>query len=445
MSKRSLNARNLEALGAAALAELLIEVSVGNAVIQRRLRLALAAAEGVDGAVAEVRKRLAAIDRARTFVDASRRKALVSDLDTQLQAITGPIAAADAKQACDLLLRFLELSEGVLERCADSTGALIGVFEGAARQLGPLAQAAQLAPEPLAEHALELLADNSYGQFDGLVPALKDALGDWGLKLLDRYCRDRGALDGSSYLLQIAVARGDVDGYLAQFDAEDLRWRHIAAEVARHLLASGRAEQALEILDGACEDRAGLQDSQWTDCRIAVLEALQRQDDAQEMRWNWFSKTLSIPHLRDYLRGVEDFADVEAEQRALELAEQHPVSLLGLHFLAEWGALSRAARHVLAHEDEWDGDAYTIHTAAAERLSGDHPLAAMLLLRPMVFFALWMGRSQRYRYAAEHLRSCEQLSARIDDWQGHPDHHAYVERLHDLFGTKWGFWKRLER
>ena len=72
----------------------------------------------------------------------------------------------------------------------------------------------------------------------------------------------------------------------------------------------------------------------------------------------------------------------------------------------EWPALARAARHVLAHEDEWEGDAYTIHSAAAERLSKDYPLAATLLLRPMVFWALWMGRSTRYCHAAEHLRSC---------------------------------------
>lgn len=94
-SKRSLNAKNLETLGAAALAELLIEVSGGNALVQRRLRLALAAAEGIDAAVQEVRKRLTAIDRESTFVDAAKRQALVSDLEAQLQAITGPIAADD--------------------------------------------------------------------------------------------------------------------------------------------------------------------------------------------------------------------------------------------------------------------------------------------------------------------------------------------------------------
>ena len=444
-SKRTLNAKNLEALGAAALAELLIEVSGGNAVIQRRLRLALAAAEGVEGVVQEVRKRLTAIDRATTLVDSARRKALVADLEAQLQAIIGPIAAVDPSQACDLLLRFLELSENVLARSSDSTGAVIGVFEQGAEQLGPLAQAAQLEPETLAQHAAELLAENTYEQFDALVPALKEALGDWGLKLLGSYCRQRGALDGSTHLLQIAVARGDVDGYLAQFDAEDLLWRDIAASVAQHLLTSGRAEQALEILDGATEDAAGFEDGQWHDSRIAVLEALNRQAEAQEMRWQWFGRTLSIPHLRDYLKRLEDFEDVEAEDRALQVAEQHPISLLGLHFLVEWPALARAARHVLAHQAEWEGDAYTIHSATAERLSAAHPLAATLLLRPMVFFALWMGRANRYRYAAEHLRTCEQLAGRIDDWQGHPDHSGYLESLHNIYGAKWGFWKLMER
>ena len=65
--KRTLNTGNLESLGAAVLAELLMEVSGGNAVIQRRLRLALAAAEGASEAAQEVRKRLAAIARSTTI------------------------------------------------------------------------------------------------------------------------------------------------------------------------------------------------------------------------------------------------------------------------------------------------------------------------------------------------------------------------------------------
>ena len=443
-SKRTLNARNLEALGAAALAELLLEVSSGQAVIQRRLRLALAEAEGAGGAAQEVRKRLAAIDRSRTWVGSARRPALLSDLEAQLQAITGPIAAADPRGACELLLRFLEIAGGVLARCSDGTGAVIAVFERAAEQLGPLAQAAQLAPETLAEHAAELLLEDSHGAFDALVPALKEALGDDGLRRLEACCRERGARAGSRLLLQIAEARGDVESYLGQFSAADLRRRSAAADVARVLLANGRAAQALEILDGAKADGPGLVDGAWQDSRLAVLEALDRRGEAQEMRWRWFCRSLSIPHLRDYLQRLDAFEDGEAEERALGVAEQHPSPLLGLEFLVGWGSLPRAARLVLAHANDWAGEAYALHSAAAERLSAQHPLAATLLLRPMVWGALAMGRSSRYRHAAEHLRSCDLLADRIGSWHDHPDHAAFVARLQECFGGRWGFWRLVE-
>lgn len=63
----------------------------------------------------------------------------------------------------------------------------------------------------------------------------------------------------------------------------------------------------------------------------------------------------------------------------------------------------------------------------------------------MVMFALAMGRSKRYRYAAEHLRQCERLEARIDDWLGFESHASFVGRLREAFAQKWSFWKQLER
>ena len=56
-----------------------------------------------------------------------------------------------------------------------------------------------------------------------------------------------------------------------------------------------------------------------------------------------------------------------------------------------------------------------------------------------------MGRAKRYRYAAEHLRQCELLDARIDDWQGVEPHSSFVGRLREAFGQSWSFWQRLER
>ena len=445
--KRTLNAKNLQTLGAAALAELLIEVSAGNAVIQRRLRLALAAAGGADGAAQEVRKRLAAIARSTTFIDSGKRKALLADLEAQQQAISGPIATADPALAVELQVRLLELSEGVLDRCSDSTGAVIGLFQRGVEALATLAAAADQAglnPEALVEHAAELLQEHGYGQFEGLIPALAPVLGQAGLLQLKEALLTRGGIDRFT-MEQLALGRGDLDGYLELFEPSQLAWPATAAEVAGHLLQAGRAQQALTALDHAAKATRIMQAEAWHATRIAVLEALGRRDDAQQHRWLVFCETLSIPLLRDYLRRLDDFADVEAEERALAEAEQHPMPLAALQFLVFWPALPRAARYVIAHWEAWDGDAYAIYEPAAERLSTDHPVAASLLLRAMVVFALSMGRSKRYRYAAEHLRQCERLEARIDDWQGVEPHSSFTGRLRESFGQKWSFWQLIER
>jgi hypothetical protein len=47
-SRKTLNAKDLEALGAERLAELLIEVSTGNAGVKRRIRLELASLQSSD-------------------------------------------------------------------------------------------------------------------------------------------------------------------------------------------------------------------------------------------------------------------------------------------------------------------------------------------------------------------------------------------------------------
>jgi tetratricopeptide (TPR) repeat protein len=443
-SKRTLNASNLEALGAPALAELLIEVSSGNAVIQRRLRLALAAAEGADGAAREVRKRLAAIARATTFIDSAKRKALLVDLEAQHQAITGAIAAADPALALELLVRFLELAEGLMQRSSDSTGALIGVFQRAADNLAPIAKAAATSPPALAQHGADLLHENGYGQFDRLIPSLAPVLGEEGLAFLANALLERGGVD-RLLLEQIAQGRGDLDGYLQLFDDSQLSWPDTAAEVASHLLQAGRAEQALAVLNRAERVTAIMEAREWHDTRLAVLEALGRNEEAQQHRWQVFCQRLSIPLLRDYLKRLADFEDVVAEEQAFKVAAEHPLPLLTLQFLVGWPALPRAARYVIEQGQDWYGDAYEIYEPAAERLSADHPVAASLLLRAMVVFALSTGRTKRYRYAATHLRSCEQLAARIEDWQGVEPHTSFAGRLRELFALNWSFWKLVER
>ena len=71
-----MNAKDLQALGAERLAELLIEMSTGNAGMKRRIRLELASLQSSDEVAKEIRKRLTTIVRSRSFVDWQNRRGL---------------------------------------------------------------------------------------------------------------------------------------------------------------------------------------------------------------------------------------------------------------------------------------------------------------------------------------------------------------------------------
>jgi hypothetical protein len=102
-SKTTLNAGNLEALGAPRLAELLMEISKGDAAIKRHLRLELASLQSPGDVAREVRKRLKTIARSRSFVDWQKLRPLISDLEMQRRDIDDQDAKADPVEALGLM------------------------------------------------------------------------------------------------------------------------------------------------------------------------------------------------------------------------------------------------------------------------------------------------------------------------------------------------------
>src|SRR3954465_14934689 len=118
--KRAVNLANLEALGAKRLAELLLELGIGDAGIKRRLRLELSAEAGAEGVAGAVGKPLTALRQGRSFVDWQKRRAFVKDLDLQRQLIVGKVAEDRPDLALELLWRFMGLAEPGLNRVDDS-------------------------------------------------------------------------------------------------------------------------------------------------------------------------------------------------------------------------------------------------------------------------------------------------------------------------------------
>ena len=124
-------------------------------------------------------------------------------------------------------------------------------------------------------------------------------------------------------------------------------------------------------------------------------------------------------------------------------AMAHPSLLHALQFFLGWPALDRSADLLVARHEEIDGDHYEYLAPAAEALSERHPLAATLVLRAMIDFTLTRSRAKRYRYAAEHLVSCARLAREIPDFGAFETHDAYVARLKEDHGRKFGFAQKL--
>lgn len=469
--KTTLNAKNLQALGAERLALLLIDLSTGDAAAKRKLRLALAGTQGAREAAHQIAKHLASIAKSRSQVTWRRRKSFVKDLETQRLAIMEEIAPRDPREALDLLWRFMTLATSVFERCDDSSGMVIDIFRQACADLGKVAQAAAPNPQVLASQVLDALQDNGFGQYDGLIAAMAAALGTDGLAALKALVQDLAARPvpvppksewktagwgsrGAYYahereerlrrstveraLKDIADVQGDVDAYIAQYDAKARKLPKIAADVAQRLLAAGRPSDALGALDAV--GPAHQSDAEWCAARLETLDALDRTEEAQALRWACFQRDLSPEHLQAYLKRLPDFEDIEAEDHAMTHAVAYPKVLTALTFFLNWPALDHAARLLTDRHAALDGDAYDILAPAAEQLAAQHPLAATIALRAMIDFTLERSRQKRYGYAAEHLASCAALSLRIDDFGAFETHAAYVAGLKSKHGKKSGFW-----
>ncbi|KIN64275.1 hypothetical protein Z946_3165 [Sulfitobacter noctilucicola] len=474
MSKKTLNAANLKNLGADRLADLLMEVSTGSAEIKRRLRLELSHNLGPQELAHDVRKRLAAIRKSKSFVGWRKRKSLIRDLGTQADMITQKIAPDAPAEAFDLLWSFIELAPSVYERVDDSRGEVGDVFREAKMAFEQIGPRAEQEPKQLAARIWEAVQDNGYGQFDGIVPLLAPTLGDSGLDTLktlieadqsapEQDAPDHAALrflrelrgtggpqrEGSKARLRrlvlqdIAEAQGDSKGYIAQYTRSELKRPIIAAEVARLLMAEGNTDEALSMLEDANPDDPASGQIEWDQAYIDCLSALDQIDAAQEHRWAVFAATLHTGMLRDHLKRLPDFEDIEIEDRAKALAQTYDNAIAALMFFLDWSDLIGAAELIEARASEMDGDLYQVLAPAAERLRERHPLAAVLLWRSMIEHALWDGKSTRYGHTADHVMDCTAADMEITDYGRFQDHDAFMEGLRQRHKHKASFWARL--
>ena len=462
VTNRKLTIETLTKLGARKLAELLIAEAAGN----RRLKqMATSTQDGPAALGAILRRRLVTLAKSRSMLPYDKGRELIAELDGLRTTIFETIGARDSELAFELLWKFLDLHPSILERVDDSSGRVGSVFRMACDDLGPLAQQARIEPQALAATVFEKITNNSYGIYDGLIVSLAVALGQKGraalrallLQRRQQYLTEekRAAIAAGRYdftlsclslaLRDIAECERDADAFIDTYQGRDLTNPRFASEIALQLLRSGRGREALGYLDRAAPsaENRHFGRTEWTDAKIAVLDALQRLDEAQTLRLAFFQAQLSASHLRAYLDRLPDFDDVEAEDRALDFVAGHTNVHAALAFLVWWPALERAARLVRLRISDIDGDRYEILDPAAAALEGKYQLAAVLLRRALIEVTLRKGRATRYKHAARHVREIDSLNAQIKDYADFETHDQFMARLLRTHPRKTGFWSLL--
>ena len=448
-SKTILSAKNLERLGATQLAELLMEVSRGDAATKRYLRLALAEAASPEDLAPMARKRMREISRSRAWVEGSKRKALRADLEMLRRTISDKIAPLAPRDALDLQWQFLGLARSVYERCDDSSGSIGDIFAQARADMHAVAKAAEPDPFALAEQICTCLNDNGYGEYDGLIGILAEPLGATGLDHLKSLFETRMADAALSNwqrstcrhaLQDIADAIGDADAYVAQYDEKTRRVPAIAAGIAQRFLDAGRPQEAMVALNAAEIDEGSRLVEDWERVRIDTLDALGQLDEAQVERWAVFERRLDPMHLKAFLKRLPDFEDEEAEDRAMAYVKSFDNVHKALHFLLLWPALRHAAALIEERGSELDGNYYELLSPAVDALEADHPLAATRACRALIDYTLNKAKATRYRHAARHLATCDHLAASLPSSIGIEDHQTYVAVLRAKHGRKSSFW-----
>ncbi|MCJ2069062.1 hypothetical protein MKK75_09650 [Methylobacterium sp. J-030] len=465
----------LAALGMDRLIGLILGETARNAGFKKLVSAALASLQGPEAVAAIVDRRLTALEGAQSYIDWQKRRAFAADLTALVTVILDELRPLDSAAALDRLRRFLDGADTVLDRVDDGNGAIQGIFDRASA--GFVAIASALPPHAAASVAVSLVGpftDDPLGPLGALlsemVPVLPvDALAEIDVRLADAATRTetdmkrrkRAALYRLDHRIEIqrlrqAIAdrRGDPDAYIA-LESAIAPGAEDRAEIARRLLGTGRAQEALDWIRrkqdpqrrmATREDLIAVFDPRVPErerqvVEIEILDALGRSAEAQDLRWTRFENELDAPMLRGFLAKLPDFEDEEALHRALDHVEAYSDTHRALAFLTAWPDPRRAARLVTDRPTVWDGALrYTVLAPAAEVLAQDHPLAATILYRRLIDGILDYGRSPAYPHAARYLAELDGLAARLEPGAVEPDPEGYRAKLRQQHGRKSGFW-----
>ena len=466
--KPALSTDKLKDLGTDKLAQLVLEEAERNAGFRRQVKAALAGKSGPEAIAKLIDRRLSGLARAKSFIEWDKARAFAVDLRSLTDTITSELAPDAPALAIDRLLRFIATHEQVFERVDDSSGRVQDVYYQAIHATGDLAGSLPV-PEAdtLPEKIMTALGESTHGYLADVTEAVaphlpQDTLARWDSDLNDAIAERQTEeaahkLNGWFYSMTsqwagmrqiLASSRGDLDLVIA-LELKKKPHMQDTLAITAQLLETGRTAEALEWVRKPGRRTFGETDEGLAPERVSlearILDATSDRSAAQALRWRCFEARLSADILREYLKLLPDFEDIEAEDRAHAFALEKAKPEEALQFFLDWPRLDLAAKLVTTHPHRWDGGDWHNLPIIAGLLEHDHPLAATILYRALLDSILDRARSKAYGHGAKYLGKLTLLAQEADAM--HPgtmtDHATYLAKLKKTHPRKSGFWARV--
>lgn len=468
----------LAALGAVKLAQLVLDEAERNAGFKRQVLAAMAGQNGPQAVAKLIDRRLAALEKARGFIDWNKARSFRDDLAATVATIVRQLGEDAPAMAIDRLLRFVATHEAVFERVDDSSGRVQDVYYEAIEAAGALT--ARLTPDEMAivpDRIMAALGQSRHGYLADVAQAVIPHLPPQTLRVWDgdlarlqaqgeaqdAKTKDAFLFSNTSQYVKmrqvIADTLGDLDGLIALEMRKHPNLQDTLGVAAR-LLQADRAAEALEWVRREKPgvklmymSRADLADGRFAreamaparvSLEAAILDRLGDKDAAQALRWSAFEMSLDIDMLREHIAHLPDFEEFDVLDRAFEHVMASKQIYNALEFLLTWPQLDLAARLVIQHYGAWDGRHYEVLSQAAEALEDSAPVAAVILYRALIDDILNRGMSNAYAHAARYLSALDALALVSDAEAGQVKsmdvHVTYRTGLLKKHGRKYGFW-----
>lgn len=461
MNKDTLK-KQLIALGADTLAELLMAEADDNAALRKQLDLAVIKTNPQKLAK-KLSQQINGIKRANRFIEWRQAQTFVRDLYKITTAIEQDLLPQDARLAAELIEAMVALDKHLCERMDDSNGALGGFFHSLIILWGEAwHQMAHKDSALLIEKVLYHLHHDDYGVKAGLIQAMKKPLGESGLEALEaQVIKEQHRLERyvlSKTLEEIADARGDVDKYIETVKKQTPLRISTVCQIARRLIDKWRCEEAIQWLlhepddisvsELQCNlDQVTVAEIRRFDLLLQAYDAESLLDEAQALRWRLFELTLDAHYYQGLIRhqSADEVATLSARamQWVLHQYEGSPSQILG--FLTTIQELEAAAHVVMTRYEALDERDYHCFRPLSKTLAqAGFNLSACLLRRKLIDGILNKALSKYYRYAVSDLNIATRLAQSIQDWHGFPDQTHYVTALRERHGRKKAFWSQLE-